>query len=463
MTATVNAVDAAAEYADLGFRVFPLKPGAKVPATKNGCKDATGDVEQIERWWGHTPDANVAIATAGLLVVDIDGADNSLLRNADRMLELSVAPYTQTPSGGRHYLFQQPPGTWGNTTSKLAPKVDTRADGGYIVAPPSVLTNGGYKWLSDPLDVSPERLPLPPQWVIDGLVGDAELAEIAAINGSDARDLVDISQGVVEGGRNDAAARYIGERLRGLPELSDAAVRFVRDAATGWNTRNRPPLDEGELGKVFESIYRREIQRRTGEAAVLPLKPEQIARGDERGDLRLEIVDSDPRTFRLHSSRWEGYVVLSEDDLMSPTRLAKRVLGQADYMLPSLFLKQWKSATLPQLYNAASHVAAPREMKRSLVVAEHLYNALSQCFDRDEPMKDGRPVRVADVGITFKFNTVWEDMHLSADKITRAELIKAVEAAGIDQEYRPRVGGKRMSFKVCTTENLAKLEEMLDG
>ena len=66
--------------------------------------------------------------------------------------------------GGRQYIFRQPPGkAWRNTTGRLAPHVDTRADSGYIVVPPSVL-NGGrtYRWAEGlEFDVPSNRLPEP--------------------------------------------------------------------------------------------------------------------------------------------------------------------------------------------------------------------------------------------------------------------------------------------------------------
>ena len=64
---------AALWYADLGYRVLPCAPGCKTPLTRNGLRDATTDAEQIERWWSEHPDANVAIRTDGLVVIDIDG------------------------------------------------------------------------------------------------------------------------------------------------------------------------------------------------------------------------------------------------------------------------------------------------------------------------------------------------------------------------------------------------------
>ncbi len=129
---------AALRYADLGYRVFPCAPGRKTPMTANGFKDATTDAERIEAWWKDEPAANVGIATEGLVVVDVDTRGNLWLADDhDRQAGLATAPLSLTANGGKQYVFRQPPGkAWRNTTGKLAPKVDTRADGGYIVAPP---------------------------------------------------------------------------------------------------------------------------------------------------------------------------------------------------------------------------------------------------------------------------------------------------------------------------------------
>src|SRR5262245_43866232 len=136
-------LEAALRYAQLGYPVFPCVPGDKVPLTEHGHLDATVDEEKIERWWTAHPTANIGIATQGLLVVDIDGSANGWMADApDQLLELAVAPLAQTPHGS-HRVFRQPDGRhWRCTESRLGKKVDTRADGGYFVAPPSVLAGG---------------------------------------------------------------------------------------------------------------------------------------------------------------------------------------------------------------------------------------------------------------------------------------------------------------------------------
>ena len=62
---------AALAYADLGYSVFPCAPGRKQPLTEHGFLDATTDVATIESWWTTHPSANIAVATAGLVVIDV--------------------------------------------------------------------------------------------------------------------------------------------------------------------------------------------------------------------------------------------------------------------------------------------------------------------------------------------------------------------------------------------------------
>ena len=104
-------LQAALHYAELGYAVFPCVPGRKEPLTKNGFLDATSEIEQIELWWQRHPNANIAIATEGLLVVDVDGPENPwLVDDPDRLAELATGCVSVTPRGGRHYVFRQPKG-----------------------------------------------------------------------------------------------------------------------------------------------------------------------------------------------------------------------------------------------------------------------------------------------------------------------------------------------------------------
>ena len=121
MSTTSTKHEAALELAQLGYPVFPLPAGQKIPRKgSNGLLDATTDEAKIDAWWLENADYNIGIRTDGLLVVDIDGKENPLLSDSDKMLELAGAPSQTTPSGGRHYFFRQPDdGTFKNTQSNI--------------------------------------------------------------------------------------------------------------------------------------------------------------------------------------------------------------------------------------------------------------------------------------------------------------------------------------------------------
>ncbi|MEV7362762.1 phage/plasmid primase, P4 family [Streptomyces sp. NPDC091299] len=145
---------AALFYASAGWAVFPLRPGTKVPATSNGFKAATTDVNVITDWWTQTPDANIGIATglSNLFVIDVDTKEDKKGAETIAALqaEFGALPHTwtvRTWSGGWQHYFKMPASRLSNSTGTekagLGPDVDTRGDGGYVVAAPSIVREKG--------------------------------------------------------------------------------------------------------------------------------------------------------------------------------------------------------------------------------------------------------------------------------------------------------------------------------
>ena len=244
-------LQAALGYAELGYRVFPCVPGTKKPLTEHGFHDATTDSSRIEAWWAQWPTANVAISTQGMVVIDadaVDGRPNPWLENEpEKQLALSAAPMSLTPRGGSHHIFKRPSGkSWRCSTGRLAPHVDVRADGGYIVLPPSVTGDGTYRWQETmALDCPPEALPVPPAWLaemLDGLSSGEQSQSVG--DGND----------VPAGQRNATLARLAGTMRRvGMTEaeILAALLQVNRD-------RCRPPLDAFEVNRIAASIARYE-------------------------------------------------------------------------------------------------------------------------------------------------------------------------------------------------------------
>src|SRR5262249_39953963 len=145
----MSLLDAALDYAAHGWKVFPLIPGHKEPLTDHGFKDATSDADQIRAWWLENSEANIGIATGAdsFVVVDIDQKSGKNGYAAVEALNLPGGTPTQmTPSGGMHVCLA-PHLTVRNSGDKLGLGIDTRGDGGYIVAAPSVVNGQPYTWL----------------------------------------------------------------------------------------------------------------------------------------------------------------------------------------------------------------------------------------------------------------------------------------------------------------------------
>lgn len=136
---------AAIQYAKWGWPVFPLIAGTKRPATRNGFKDATLDIDRIQAWWQRNPDSNIGLPTGHRFdVIDIDVPDGipSMIQLINNN-KLIVHGHVTTSSGGTH-LYVKPTGR-GNTARSM-PGVDYRGIGGYVVAPPSTLGPPGRAW-----------------------------------------------------------------------------------------------------------------------------------------------------------------------------------------------------------------------------------------------------------------------------------------------------------------------------
>src|SRR5215813_4937010 len=149
----------------LGVRVFPCAPRrlgnakAKTPLVKNWSHVATSDAAQIRAWWSKWPDALIGVPTgsaSGFFVADKDVKDGKNgIHDMHRLEEangrLPQTPQAQTPTGGEHDYYRMPDEEIRNSVGVIAPGIDIRGDGGYVIVPPSALPDGSlYRWLREP-------------------------------------------------------------------------------------------------------------------------------------------------------------------------------------------------------------------------------------------------------------------------------------------------------------------------
>lgn len=230
-------LNAALFYAAQGWRVFPCRPGNKEPLTANGCHDASTDVDVIRTWWTKTPDANIGIATgerSGLSVIDLDGDEG--IANG-RALNLTSPMWSKTGDGEQ--LFYKHIDGARNSVKRIAPGIDTRGEGGYVIAPPSVHPNGKrYTWLLGPSQNLPE-FPL-------SIIGQAKSKDTSPMSASWLNDAL---TGLSEGNRNDTFARIIGKlHHSGLDKTAIWGLLLPHARACHFS--------EKELNSVIQSITR---------------------------------------------------------------------------------------------------------------------------------------------------------------------------------------------------------------
>jgi bifunctional DNA primase/polymerase-like protein len=175
---------AALAYA-LGLRlhVFPCLE-TKAPTCPNGFKAATREPDAIRELWRRWPGPLIGVPTgamSGFDVLDIDRDKGGGVWYAAHRGKLPPTRYHRTRSGGLHLLFRHTEGLR-NSTSRIAPGIDTRGDGGYVIFWPAA----GLEVGDHPLNALPEW----PLWLLPSLMSPpvppgADLSEGVETPGGD--------------------------------------------------------------------------------------------------------------------------------------------------------------------------------------------------------------------------------------------------------------------------------------
>jgi len=263
-------LDAALAYAKRGWPVLPIyepvghscacgyeecQHPAKHPRTPNGYLDATTEESKIRAWWKRWPRANVGVATglSGLIVLDVDPR-----HGGDESMRAIIAEYgaldtlaALSGGGGEHYylLASIATATRANALGSRYPGIDVRAQGGYIIAPPSKHISGRpYEWEAS----SPAEPCVVPRWLVRLL----EERELKPIDGADN------GGPILEGQRNAMLTRFAG-RLRRYGSTAQTIEKALL-AMNAWQCV--PPLAEREVHAIAQSVGRYAVGTHDGES-----------------------------------------------------------------------------------------------------------------------------------------------------------------------------------------------------
>jgi hypothetical protein len=289
-------------YAEKGWHVFPLVPDQKRPAVKDWESRATTDPARIERCWSSITAAGpygigIACGPSGLVVIDLDqpkpdtpaapapfdvpgvhdGGDAFTLICSAAGVPVPWDTHTvNTGHDGTHLYYAHPArAAWDgpllrNTAGTLGWLIDTRAHGGYVIAPPTTVNGNAYTlalgvsvvplplWLAKTL--APK--PLPPQRPVP-----VALKAVSGAGANTRRDAylaaaidrqVDAITNAGQGARNHAlymSANLLGQFVAGR-ELDPATVTEILESAG-----NRAGLTRAEIIRTITSGLRAGAKR----------------------------------------------------------------------------------------------------------------------------------------------------------------------------------------------------------
>jgi hypothetical protein len=266
----------ALRYEEAGFSVIPVhfigadgrcscgsarcrSPGKHPKVTWRANQTTRLTADELRKLLADPKTTNVGIVTgpiSGIMVLDIDGEEGlKSLKDAGFPLEsFPDTPTVRTGGGGLHLYFRYPKEDQIKTQAGVLHKVDIRAQGGFVVAPPSLHKSGKrYAWLKGKS------------------LDDVEIAEIDLSGLLGTRQVVpkkirattcwheELMEGAPEGERNSSATRLTGRYLsRGM------SVTETLFTLSAWNQKNRPPLAERELAQIVQSVAKAEGQQGHG-------------------------------------------------------------------------------------------------------------------------------------------------------------------------------------------------------
>jgi RecA-family ATPase len=262
--------NAALEYMEAGLSVIPIVSGTKAPhggfdlgSRFQDKSPLIADSEEIESW-GMDGVGIVTGRASGIIVLDIDSQ-----RGADLIREkygAIASPIWQKTGKGWHLFFKYP---GGNVPSKIGifkhidkdAKVDVKANGGYVVAAPTIHPNGSLYKMEKSLDWC--DLPDCPAWMVGEVASDFVIKN-GVLDLSPYRSLENVFQETEEGGRNNQMTAIVGSLCASSLDV-DSVVRI---ALSCNQTLMIPPLEHNIVVSMVQRLYTKEAAKVDPDVAV---------------------------------------------------------------------------------------------------------------------------------------------------------------------------------------------------
>lgn len=244
----MDTLNHAKRYLKNGWSVIPLLPRTKdKPAIKWGeFQERCATDAEINSWF-HGTENNIGIVTgkiSNLSVLDADGSTG-----VQDLIRLGlISPVTSISGSGGKHLFFKHSGQTNKWTSKDHQGLDSRGEGGYVAAAPSVHPNGNkYRWATGTIP-SVALLPDWPKGLLESPINTS--AQVVQVKQTEPW-ILQAMKGVKS-----------GERHRTLIRLACYLIPrhhydIVKQNLIDWNQKNSPPMAEEEIIKQLNDLVGR--------------------------------------------------------------------------------------------------------------------------------------------------------------------------------------------------------------
>ena len=227
---SMNPLDAALMHLRAGKPVFIVDRATKKPLVAwKDYQDRLPTEREVKIWWTQYPDANMGMATghlAGVVVIDCD-SEAATNRFIDEHPEAKDTLQVQT-GRGRHFYFEFEEGIRNDAGTLLGAGIDIRGEGGFVILPPSIHSNGkAYQWFN-------KNKPIPlPTGLKEVLVSRNRTGGPGVMVAETRHERFNTAQalaGVPEGQRDETLFK-LARKLRNANIPRDMAERLIQEAA----------------------------------------------------------------------------------------------------------------------------------------------------------------------------------------------------------------------------------------
>jgi hypothetical protein len=258
------AVDWALKYLELGYCVIPCIPPTKDEEGKDQKRPRINweefqgrkpTKEEVEVWFKKWPNSRIGLVTGAisdLFVVDCDTEEAHQKMEQEYLPDSFLTPKAKSPHG-YHYYFQNEKDLR-NATKIAGMGLDTRGEGGFIMAPPSRGLNGdSYAWIKGLEPWTVECAPMPQ--ALSSLLINFLNKHIASYQGVTTKTTTDHIDHInfTKGSRDESLFHIANHLVKGgMPEQEIQQILMLIGQKVC-----EPPFPEKEILNKIQSAFNR--------------------------------------------------------------------------------------------------------------------------------------------------------------------------------------------------------------